>query len=144
MSTVHEIDGKIIMFTKGAVDSLVGRLTHILIEDEVREITSEDIANIQEKNEEFAENGLRVLTYGYKIIDSKREITLKDENNYIFVGLVGMIDPPREESKLAVSECIKAGIKPIMITGDHKITARTIAREIGIFRDGDMLENTVD
>lgn len=144
MSTVHEIDGKIIMFTKGAVDSLVGRLTHILIEDEVREITSEDIANIQEKNEEFAENGLRVLTYGYKIIDSKREITLEDENNYIFVGLVGMIDPPREESKLAVSECIKAGIKPIMITGDHKITARTIAREIGIFRDGDMVLEGLD
>ncbi|QNM15900.1 cation-translocating P-type ATPase [Fusobacterium hominis] len=137
MSTVHKIDNDIIMFTKGAVDSLVPRITHILINNEVREIKKEDIKKIEETNNLFAETGLRVLTYAYKILNSEKEISLEDENNYIFIGLVGMIDPPRAESKAAVEKCIMAGIKPVMITGDHKVTARTIAREIGIYHEGD-------
>lgn len=138
MSTLYNIDGKNIMFTKGAIDSMLPKLKNILTHDEVRTINQDDMKKLEEINLEFAKNGLRVLTYGYKILDDKQKnISLEDENDFIFVGLVGMIDPPRVESKIAVSECIRAGIKPVMITGDHKITATSIAREIGIFKDGD-------
>lgn len=137
MSTVHEIDGKIIMFTKGALDSLLPRLKSIIHGSEIREITPEDIKEIENINTMFAETGLRVLTYAYKVLECEKDICHDDENGYIFVGLVGMIDPPRVESKEAVEKCIMAGIKPVMITGDHKVTARTIAKEIGIYQEGD-------
>lgn len=137
MSTLHNIDGKFIMFTKGAVDTLLARTTHINDNGKIREITTNDIINIEKANMTFAENGLRVLTYSYKILDNEKNITLEDEKDYIFLGLVGMIDPPRVESKEAVQKCITAGIKPVMITGDHKVTAKTIAKEIGIYKDGD-------
>ena len=137
MSTVHEIDDKIIMFTKGALDSLLPRLKSIIHGSEIREITPEDIKEIENINTMFAETGLRVLTYAYKVLECEKDICHDDENGYIFVGLVGMIDPPRVESKEAVEKCIMAGIKPVMITGDHKVTARTIAKEIGIYQEGD-------
>ncbi|MGL4772173.1 MAG: cation-translocating P-type ATPase, partial [Clostridium sp.] len=137
MSTLHNIDGKHLMFTKGAFDVLLGRMTHIKTSEGVREITEDDKDLIISTNRELSENGLRVLAFAYKELDSDRELTLDDEFNYTFIGLISMIDPPREESKQAVSDCIMAGIKPIMITGDHKITASAIAREIGILRDGD-------
>ena len=144
MSTVHNIDGKIVMFTKGALDSLLPRLTFIMHGNEVKPISNTDIKEIENINTMFAETGLRVLTYAYKVLDQEKNITLEDENDYIFIGLVGMIDPPRVESKEAVRQCIRAGIKPVMITGDHKVTARTIAKEIGIYKDGDNVLEGID
>ncbi|WP_277295414.1 HAD-IC family P-type ATPase, partial [Ruminococcus callidus] len=85
--------------------------------------------------EQFSNEGLRVLAFACRSVDGPA-ITLADENSLTFLGLIAMMDPPREESKAAVAECIRAGIRPIMITGDHKITAAAIAREIGILRDG--------
>ena len=102
MSTVHNIDGKTIMFTKGALDSLLPRLKSIIHGNEIKAITETDIKEIENINTMFAETGLRVLTYAYKILECERDICLDDENGYIFVGLVGMIDHPRVESKVAV------------------------------------------
>ncbi len=144
MSTVHNFDGKIVMLTKGALDSLLPKLKSIMDGNEIRPITENDIKAIENTNSSFAETGLRVLTYAYKGLDCEKDICLEDENGYIFVGLVGMIDPPRPESKEAVEKCIMAGIKPVMITGDHKVTARTIAKEIGIYQDGDNVLEGVD
>ena len=93
------------MLTKGALDSVLPRTTHILVNNEVREITKTDIENIENINTMFAETGLRVLTFAYKVLDEKKEITREDEDKFIFIGLVGMIDPPREESKAAVEKC---------------------------------------
>lgn len=144
MSTVHNIDGKIMMFTKGALDSILPKAKKILVNGEVRDITSEDIKNIEKVNMEFAQTGLRVLTFAYQVLESEKEITREDEDNFIFIGLTAMIDPPREESKEAVAKCLTAGIKPVMITGDHKITATAIAKEIGIYKDGDNVMEGVD
>ncbi|MEG1004559.1 cation-translocating P-type ATPase, partial [Clostridium sp.] len=138
MSTVHTIDNKTIMFTKGAFDVLLNRVTSIKTKDGVRNITEEDKQNIIDTNMELSQNGLRVLAFAYKELDGVRDLTLEDEDNYTFLGLISMIDPPRVESAEAVRDCITAGIKPIMITGDHKITASAIARQIGILQDGDM------
>ena len=144
MSTVHNIDGKIMMFTKGALDSVLPKTKKILVNGEVRDITSEDIKNIEKVNMEFAQTGLRVLTFAYQVLENEKEITREDEDNFIFIGLTAMIDPPREESKEAVAKCLTAGIKPVMITGDHKITATAIAKEIGIYKDGDNVMEGVD
>ena len=137
MSTLHNIDNKNIMFTKGALDVMLDRVKYIMTSEGVKEISYEDKQNIIITNKELSENGLRVLAFGYKELSDIRDLTLEDENNFTFIGLISMIDPPREESKQAVADCIRAGIKPIMITGDHKITASAIAKEIGILRDGD-------
>ena len=137
MSTLHNIDGKNIMFTKGALDVMLDRVKYIMTSDGVKEISYEDKQNIIITNRELSENGLRVLAFGYRELSEVRDLTLEDENEFTFIGLISMIDPPREESKQAVADCIRAGIKPIMITGDHKITASAIAKEIGILRDGD-------
>ncbi|WP_061994696.1 cation-translocating P-type ATPase [Clostridium sp. ATCC 25772] len=138
MSTSHKINEKNLMLTKGALDVLLNRVKYIKTSNGVREITKEDIITIEKTNREFSENGLRVLAFAYKEIEENQSLTLDDENNYTFIGLISMIDPPREESKKAVHDCITAGIKPVMITGDHKITACAIAKEIGIFKDGDL------
>lgn len=137
MSTLHIIDDKNIMFTKGALDVMLDRVKFISTSDGIREITFEDKQNITNTNKNLSENGLRVLAFGYKTLDAIRDISLEDENNYVFSGLVSMIDPPRVESKQAVQDCITAGIKPVMITGDHKITASAIAKEIGIMGEDD-------
>ncbi len=137
MSTLHNIDNKNIMFTKGALDVMLDRVKYIMTSEGIKEISYEDKQNIIITNKELSENGLRVLAFGYKELSEVRDLTLNDENNFTFIGLISMIDPPREESKQAVADCIRAGIKPIMITGDHKITASAIAKEIGILRDGD-------
>ena len=137
MSTLHKIDGKNIMFTKGALDVILDRVKYIMTSDGVRELTLEDKNEILDVNRSLSESGLRVLSFAYRQLDEVRELTLEDEYDYTFLGLISMIDPPREESKQAVADCITAGIKPIMITGDHKITAAAIAKEIGILRDGD-------
>ena len=125
------------LYTKGAVDVILDRCDQILIHDKKRPITEEDIKLIKEQNESFAKQGLRVLGFAYKTMKPK-ELSLEDENNLTFVGMVAQMDPPRLESKNAVSKCKMAGIKPIMITGDHIITATSIAKEIGIFEDGDI------
>lgn len=125
------------LYTKGAVDVILDRCDQILIHDKKRSITEEDIKLIKEQNESFAKEGLRVLGFAYKTMKPK-ELSLEDENNLTFVGMVAQMDPPRLESKDAVSKCKMAGIKPIMITGDHIITATSIAKEIGIFEDGDI------
>jgi Ca2+-transporting ATPase len=137
MSTLHEIDGKLILFTKGACDVLFSRLNAVCTSEGIKAITQEDLDQAEGINEAFSKEGLRVLGFAYKVLDTDKAITLEDENGYIFLGLVSMIDPPREESKKAVEDCIKAGIKPIMITGDHKVTASSIARQIGILQAGD-------
>lgn len=125
------------LYTKGAVDVILDRCDQILIHDKKRPITEEDIKLIKEQNESFAKEGLRVLGFAYKTMKPK-ELNLEDENDLTFVGMVAQMDPPRLESKDAVSKCKMAGIKPIMITGDHIITATSIAKEIGIFEDGDI------
>ena len=137
--------GKYIVFTKGAFDSLVTRFKYFIDENgDIQNINKEFIKKIEKVNNDLAEEGLRVLTFAYKYIDETKELTTQDENSYVFHALVGMIDPPREESKIAVQECIRGGIKPVMITGDHKITAKTIAKNIGIFKDGDMAIDGVE
>lgn len=125
------------LYTKGAVDVILDRCDQILIHDKKHPITEEDIKLIKEQNENFAKEGLRVLGFAYKTMKPK-ELSLEDENDLTFVGMVAQMDPPRLESKDAVSKCKMAGIKPIMITGDHIITATSIAKEIGIFEDGDI------
>ena len=138
MSTLHDIDGQRVLLVKGAPDELLRQTTHVLINGEVREITSDDQVNILNQNNKFAEEGLRVLGYAFRYFDDD-ELDFKHEDHLTFVGLTSMIDPPREESKEAVAKAIRAGIKPIMITGDHVVTGRSIARKIGIFQEGDMV-----
>lgn len=136
MSTLHNIDGKTTMITKGAVDVLLNRVKTIEIEGKQREFTEEDRKKLEEMNHTFSQNGLRVLAFAYRNLEKETRIDLEMEQDYCFVGLIAMVDPPREESKMAVEACIQAGIRPVMITGDHKITASAIAREIGILQEG--------
>ena len=138
MSTLHNIDNKFIMYTKGAFDVLLDRLTHIKTSNGITKITENDKEKIIDTNRYLSENGLRVLAFAYKELDKNKELELSDEYNYTFLGLISMIDPPRKESANAVKDCIRAGIKPIMITGDHKITASAIAKQIGILSEGDL------
>jgi Ca2+-transporting ATPase len=138
MSTLHKIDGKFVMVTKGALDVLLDRVTSIRTSEGVREFANQDKININNINSGLSSQGLRVLAFAYRELNEDKELTIEDENNFTFLGLISMIDPPREESKAAVADCIKASIKPIMITGDHKITASAIAKEIGILQEGDL------
>lgn len=135
MSTLNKIGDNASLITKGALDVLLNRCTSIEDTEGVREFTQEDKKKIEKVNEEFSKVGLRVLAFAYKEIDENAVITLEDEKELTFVGLISMMDPPREESAKAVEACISAGIKPVMITGDHKITASAIAKEIGILKD---------
>ena len=135
MSTVNEMDGEHVMITKGAVDVLLNRMAYIQKGDSVCPITDADKAAIEAQNQEFSRGGLRVLAFAYKKMEDERDLCLEDENDLIFLGLISMMDPPRVESADAVAECIRAGIKPIMITGDHKVTAAAIAKRIGILKD---------
>ncbi|MBU3811315.1 MAG: cation-translocating P-type ATPase, partial [Candidatus Niameybacter stercoravium] len=137
-STLHYIDGKYIMFTKGALDVLLDRTNAVETAEGSRKLTLEDRKQINDANQSLSENGLRVLAFAYKVLPSETPLTLEDEKDYTFLGLISMIDPPREESKAAVADARLAGIKPIMITGDHKVTASAIAREIGILGDDDI------
>ena len=135
MSTAHVFGDRYVMIAKGAVDVLLRRMSHIRIGDTVREITDEDQMQIEIQNLDFSRDGLRVLAFAYKELDGEKELSIEDEEGLTFLGLIAMMDPPREESKAAVEECIKAGIRPILITGDHKITAAAIAKRIGILKD---------
>ncbi|NBK97402.1 MAG: cation-translocating P-type ATPase, partial [Erysipelotrichia bacterium] len=137
MSTIHEFNQQRYMFVKGAPDVLLTRTKKMYFNDEVITMDEEMLEDIRLQNDAFAKRGQRVLAFAYKQIDEK-EMHVEDEHDLIFVGLVSMIDPPREESKEAVKNCHIAGIKPIMITGDHKVTAKAIAKRIGIYHDGDL------
>lgn len=135
MTTLQLIDGKTVVFTKGAIDVLINRSTHIETAEGVRPITQTDIDTYNQINFELANEGLRVLAFAWKEVETET-LTLVHENEMTLFGLVAMMDPPRAESKGAVESCIAAGIKPIMITGDHKVTAAAIARQIGILNEG--------
>lgn len=138
MSTKYMLHGVPTVFTKGALDVLLDRTVDILTSQGVRSITAQDKEKILNQNQEFSEGGLRVLAFAYKELSPEETLIETGENNYIFIGLASMVDPPRPESMAAVADAKKAGIKPVMITGDHKVTATAIARQIGIFNDGDM------
>lgn len=150
MSTFHLLKDGYTMVTKGAVDVLIKRTKYIRKNGEVLPINENDIKNINEMNLEFSRNGLRVLAVAYRKFDQEKTLVPEDENDLIFLGLISMMDPPRVESAAAVEECIKAGIIPIMITGDHKITASAIAKRIGILTDesqaveGSEIDNLTD
>lgn len=134
MSTVHKIGGNYKMLTKGAVDVLSGRINEVKTMDGKRPFTAEDLAELKKVNTEFSQMGLRVLAVCERDVDTV-DISVEDEKDYILLGLVAMQDPPREESAEAVRKCKTAGIRPIMITGDHLVTASAIARKIGILDD---------
>ena len=129
-------NSNLIMITKGATDIILSRLANIEDKGVVRQINAEDKRKIEKKNIEFSEKGMRVLAVAYKNYNSY-ELTIDDEDNLTFLGLVAMVDPPREQSESAVQECKEAGIKPIMITGDYKVTAAAIAKRIGILENAD-------
>lgn len=127
MTSVNQIDGKIVAIVKGAFDMMAARCV------------SGDLEAAKEKNDEMSRGALRVLAVGYKILEEVPEDPTSEEleNGLTLLGLVGMIDPPRPEAKAAVATCRQAGIKPVMITGDHVVTASAIAKELGILEDGD-------
>lgn len=137
MSTLHFRNERYEMLIKGAPDVLLARCTSIDQNGEVLPLTDEIRSAIVDQNRDFSSQGLRVLAFAKKVLSENRPLTLEDENDLIFTGLIAMMDPPRVESAPAVADCRRAGIRPVMITGDHKITASAIAREIGILQDGD-------
>ena len=137
MSTLHFRNERYEMLIKGAPDVLLARCTSVEQNGEVLPLTDEICSAIVDQNRDFSSQGLRVLAFAKKVLSENRPLTLEDENDLIFTGLIAMMDPPRVESAPAVADCRRAGIRPVMITGDHKITASAIAREIGILQDGD-------
>ena len=138
MSTLHDIDGTPTLLIKGAIDVMLGRATKIFTSKGVLPLDEAGKQEILRVNNALSEQGLRVLAFGYRPLDAVRPLSLEDETDMTFVGLISMIDPPREESMQAVADAKRAGIRTVMITGDHKVTATAIARKIGIFTDGDM------
>ena len=152
MTTINEVNGKYIVYTKGGVDELLQKCNSYLLNGEVKQDLENYSIIIRKHNENMAKEALRVLACGYKEINHKptQEEMKNIENDLTFIGLVGMIDPPREEAKKAVEKCKTAGIKTVMITGDHKITATAIAKKLGILENedeaitGSELENMTD
>lgn len=136
MSTKHLIHGMPTVFTKGALDVLLPRCINIRLNDEIRPMTDADREQILKVNQDFSEQGLRVLAFAYK--ESDETLSVGTEYGYTFIGLISEMDPPREESIQAVADAKSAGIRTVMITGDHKVTATAIAKKIGIFEEGDI------
>lgn len=136
MSTKYCLHGVETIMTKGAVDVLLERCSYIRYSDGIHALTEEEKEKIINQNHSFSKQGLRVLAFAYK--ESEEALNKESENQMIFLGLISMMDPPRPESVKAVADAKKAGIRPVMITGDHKITAVAIAKQIGIFEDSDM------
>ena len=139
MTTVNKVGDKYVVYTKGGIDEILKRCTSYEIGGQISEELESYINKIRQENEKMAQNALRVLGCAYKEIDHipTKEEMKTIENDLIFIGMVGMIDPPREEAKLAVEKCKTAGIKTVMITGDHKITATAIAKKLGILENDD-------
>ncbi|MBN2540582.1 MAG: cation-translocating P-type ATPase [Bacilli bacterium] len=134
MSSINQVDGKHLVLTKGACDQLIKQCNRISVRGEIRPITKKDINLILKKNEEYSEDAFRVLGYAYRETDTPKSNDL--EQDLIFLGLSAMIDPPREEAKEAIAKCHKAGIRVMMITGDHLTTAKAIATELNILKPG--------
>lgn len=136
MSSKYLLHGVPTILTKGAVDVLLDRCTHVRSCNVVHPMTEQEKDKIRRQNEIFSQNGLRVLAFAYK--ESDEVLSPDTEYGFIFLGMVSMVDPPRPESMEAVASAKRAGIRPVMITGDHKITAVAIARQIGIYEEGDL------
>ena len=137
MSTLHDIEGVPTLYTKGAIDVLLDRSKYVLTAEGQVPMTQEWKNRIAQVNTAMSRHGLRVLAFAQRELDAIRPLTLEDEQDFTFIGLVSMIDPPRPEAIQAVADAARGGVRTIMITGDHKVTATAIARQIGIFRDGD-------
>lgn len=139
MTTVNQRDGKYYVFTKGGIDELLKVCNSYRMNGEIKTDLSEYRKDIDKYNSEMADKALRVLAMAYKVLDHEpTDEEMKNiENDLIYVGMVGMIDPPREEVKLAVQKCKTAGIRTVMITGDHKATAVAIAKDLGILNEGE-------
>ena len=129
MSTLHKVNDEYIMYTKGAIDVILSRSSNL---------TPEEIKKVQDDNFNLSNQGLRVLGFAMKKIGSEKELSFDDEYDLEYIGLLAEMDPPRNESAQAVADCREAGIRPVMITGDHKVTASAIARRIGIMKEGDL------
>ena len=137
MSTLHDIDGTPTLFTKGAIDVLLDRSKWLLTREGKVPMTPEWKEEIARVNMELSTEGLRVLAFAYRELETLRTPTLEDESEFTFLGLISMIDPPRPEAIQAVADARRGGIRTIMITGDHKVTATAIAKQLGIFQEGD-------
>ena len=137
MSTLHDIEGVPTLYTKGAIDVLLDRSSKLLTAQGAVALTQEKKAEILAVNQSLSESGLRVLAFAERALDSVHPLTLDDEQDLTFIGLISMIDPPRPEAVAAVADAKTGGIRTIMITGDHKVTATAIAKELGIFQEGD-------
>lgn len=135
MSTFHKMKDGYTMITKGAVDVMLKRVDYIQKGGKIFPVTEVDVENICRVNEQYSESGLRILGIGYRHFPVEKNISTEDEQGLVFLGLLAMMDPPRTESAAAVSDCKRAGICPVMITGDHKVTAAAIAKRIGILDD---------
>lgn len=138
MSSKYRVNGISTVFIKGAVDVLLDRIDYIAEGEGIRSIEKADKEKILRQNQIFSENGLRVLAFVYRECQENDVLSAESEYGYVFTGMAAMIDPPREESVKAVSDAVSAGIKPVMITGDHKVTAAAIAEQIGIYQKGDL------
>lgn len=136
MSSKYLLHGVPTILTKGAVDVLLDRCTHVRSCNVIHPMTEQEKDKIRRQNEIFSQNGLRVLAFAYR--ESDEVLSPDTEYGFIFLGMVSMVDPPRPESMEAVASAKRAGIRPVMITGDHKITAVAIARQIGIYEEGDL------
>jgi Ca2+-transporting ATPase len=138
MTTLHKIDGQLTVFTKGATDEMLPLCTHIMTDNGVRKITPQDKKQIAHLSHQMQADALRVLGFATKIVDNLPEANADLENNLTFIGIVGMIDSPRKEVAASVKTCREAGIRTIMITGDHKVTALAIAKKLNIYQPGDL------
>ena len=139
MTTIHKFGNKYRIITKGAPDVLIRRCNNYSKNSQIYSITDEEVKRIEHQNEDMAKRALRVIAIAYKDIDYlPNKIDERIENDLTFCGLIGMIDPPREGVKEAIATCKKAGIKTVMITGDHILTAKAIGKELGILKIGDM------
>lgn len=137
MSTLHDVEGVPTLITKGAIDVLLSRSKWLMTSKGKLPMTEEEKEKISRINMELSQQGLRVLAFAIRELDSVRPLTLEDENEFTFLGLISMIDPPRPEAIKAVADAKRGGIRTIMITGDHKVTATAIAKQLGIFLEGD-------
>lgn len=137
MTTVHRTDKGIVVITKGALESVMPICVSMDKQGEVKDITQQDLDDIENANNEMAHNGMRVLALAYKLLPDANYDKKELESKLTFLGLIGMIDPPRPEVKDAVKECDLAGITTVMITGDHRLTAEAIARDLGILHEGE-------
>src|SRR5699024_9777044 len=137
MSTLHEFDGKNYMLTKGGPDVIFNRASKVLIDGEVQEFTEDIRDQFVKQNEAYSKEAKRVLAFAYKQVD-KDDLTLEDENDLVLVGLMAMIDPPRQEVYDAIEHARHAGIRTVMITGDHKTTAQAIAESLNFFDEDDI------